>query len=544
MTCASGALAFRLPQLSNRPMHADEAVQAELFRRLWQHGRYKYNPDEFHGPTLNYSTLASTWISRPATFAETTETTYRIVPVLFGAGLVLVLWLLADALGRPTTLCAAVLMAISPAMVFYSRYYIHETLLVFFSLGAIALAWRYVRSGKLAWCVAAGVCVGLMQATKETAVLSYAAAVMATACAVLWGRLLRGCERMGLVPGSCLEKAEKDGLSSAPVPIPSQLPAVGSGEDFPCKPWWHLGLGLAAALLVAVLLFSSFFTNLRGPLDGVLTYLPWLRRAGGESPHVHPWYFYLCRLAWWRVGQGPRWSEGLILALAVGGLVFALFSRRSLRSIASVAFVRWLAFYTLWLTAAYSVIPYKTPWCLLQFLLGMILLAGVGSVALVRVVPTIPLKTIVTLLMVGAAGQLAWQSYRASFVMPADRENPYVYVHTLPDIKRFANDMQQITGATSAGRRLTIKVIWNDPYRWPLPWYLRQFEHVESSIGLPEDPSAPIVISSPEFDEQLTEKLRKTHRMTSLYGIRPNVLAQLWVRDDVWMAHLRRLGRL
>ena len=32
----------------------------------------------------------------------------------------------------------------------------------------------------------------------------------------------------------------------------------------------------------------------------------------------------------------------------------------------------------------YSAIPYKTPWCLLGFLHGMILLAGVGAVVLVR----------------------------------------------------------------------------------------------------------------------------------------------------------------
>jgi predicted membrane-bound mannosyltransferase len=36
-------------------------------------------------------------------------------------------------LGRAETLWAALYLAISPAMVFYSRYYIHEMLLVFFT---------------------------------------------------------------------------------------------------------------------------------------------------------------------------------------------------------------------------------------------------------------------------------------------------------------------------------------------------------------------------------------------------------------------------
>ena len=53
-----------------------------------------------------------------------------------------------------------------------------------------------------------------------------------------------------------------------------------------------------------------------------------------------------------------------------------------------------------------------------------------------------------------------------------------------------------------------------------------------------------IVIASPQFDGALTERLDATHLMTGYYGLRPNVLAQLWVRMDVWEAHLRRHGRL
>ena len=51
----------------------------------------------------------------------------------------------------------------------------------------ILFAWRYIRSGKLAWCLAAGAAVGLMQATKETASLSYVAAIGAFGLAWLYG---------------------------------------------------------------------------------------------------------------------------------------------------------------------------------------------------------------------------------------------------------------------------------------------------------------------------------------------------------------------
>jgi predicted membrane-bound mannosyltransferase len=145
-----------------------------------------------------------------------------------------------------------------------------------------------------------------------------------------------------------------------------------------------------------------------------------------------------------------------------------------------------------------------------------------------------------------AAGtcHLGWQSYRASYVEPTDQGNPYVYAHTLPDAVRLSADLQQIAEAMPEGEALVIKVIWHDGYYWPLPWYLRRFEQVELWTRLPDDPVAPLVIASPQHDAALTEKLDATHWMTGYYGLRPNVMAQLWVEEELWKAHLRRLGRL
>ena len=69
---------------------------------------------------------------------------------IFGVGLILLLALVADGLGRRATVCAALLTAISPAMVFYSRYYIHEMLLVFFTAWTFVCFWRYANSGRAA----------------------------------------------------------------------------------------------------------------------------------------------------------------------------------------------------------------------------------------------------------------------------------------------------------------------------------------------------------------------------------------------------------
>ena len=44
----AAALALRVPQLARRPLHNDEAVNAVKVNELWQHGRYAYDPDEYH----------------------------------------------------------------------------------------------------------------------------------------------------------------------------------------------------------------------------------------------------------------------------------------------------------------------------------------------------------------------------------------------------------------------------------------------------------------------------------------------------------------
>jgi hypothetical protein len=90
---------------------------------------------------------------------------------------------------------------------------------------------------------------------------------------------------------------------------------------------------------------------------------------------------------------------------------------------------------------------------------------------------------------------------------------------------------------------MTVKLIWDSNYYWPLPWYLREFSQVEYWNRVPEDPSAALVISSPRHDQALTARLEETHLMTGYYELRPNVLAQLWVRDDVWTAHVKELKR-
>ena len=147
----AAAAAFRLPDLAERPMHGDEAVNAVKLGETIEGRGYKYDPHEYHGPTLNYLTLIPSWLGGVGSFVELQEAILRVVPVVFGTLLVLLLLPLGDGLGRVAAVFASLFMAVSPAMVFYSRYFIHEMLLVCFTAGAIVCGYRYMKRPGMLW---------------------------------------------------------------------------------------------------------------------------------------------------------------------------------------------------------------------------------------------------------------------------------------------------------------------------------------------------------------------------------------------------------
>lgn len=507
------ALALRLPRLQQRPMHGDEAVHADKFRMLLEERYYKYDANEYHGPTLNYLTLIPAWLSGAGDLTQVNEFTLRIVPVFFGAALILLLLPIAGGLGTAAAVCAGILAAVSPAMVYYSRYYIQEMLLVCSTFGAIVSGYRYARSGHVGWALATGAFLGLMHATKETCVVAFASMFMA----LLLVHLLQRRKGLHTAPGGMVKPS-------------------------------HLLAGLAAGAVVSALFFSSFLSNPVGIVDSIRTYTTYLGRAG-HSPHIHPWHYYLEMLLYFRFGDGPVWSEALIVVLAGVGFVAAI-TKKNWPG-ADPALIKFIAFYTLFMTVVYSAIPYKTPWCLLGFLHGMILLAGVGAVVLVRLAPNVLPRLLVLCLLVEASLHLTWQAYRANYVYYADSRNPYVYAHPTEEIFTVVKKVEDYASVHEAGCAMPIEVICPGDDYWPLPWYLRSFTHVSWLDHVVESTSAaPLIIASasPEIEAALATKLYMLippeKRMIYMYlfdrpyyvWLRPNVKLCGFVRRDLWTA--------
>ena len=125
------ALAFRLPRLASRPMHGDEANQAVRTGELMERGVYRYDPHDHHGPVLYYAALPFCRLQSKH-FAETTETAYRAVPVVFACLTLLGMALIPLFLPKADTAAfgAMLLFAVSPAFCYYNRFFIQESLLL------------------------------------------------------------------------------------------------------------------------------------------------------------------------------------------------------------------------------------------------------------------------------------------------------------------------------------------------------------------------------------------------------------------------------
>ena len=168
----AAAAGLRFSKLGLRPMHHDEANQAVKFGLLLEHGYYHYDPTDHHGPTLYYLTLPVAWARGQMSLSHLDETTLRFVPALFGTALILILAALAPGLGRGAVCAAALFCALSPAMTYFSRFYIQESMFTCFALGFVLALEAYRFRPSAGWALVVGGCAGAAFASKETTAIA------------------------------------------------------------------------------------------------------------------------------------------------------------------------------------------------------------------------------------------------------------------------------------------------------------------------------------------------------------------------------------
>jgi uncharacterized protein (TIGR03663 family) len=319
---ALAALVARLAALDRWPLLTSEANTALT---AWQAVMGPRSATLPYVPLLYDVQLLATALLRP------TDGSLRLLSALAGATLVFLPWFARELLGKRGALAAAVLLAISPSWLFFSRLADGAILASCATAGALLGLYRYLVEGRrraLAW-AAAATALGM---------LSGPAILTPVVVALLFGLgwLLVG--RRGLPVGSAVQERART-LGRDLVTPAIGLPAVAL----------LVGLGTAA------------LTNLRGLGMAVDLQWRWFAELAPGASGL-PWFHLLRSLGLY---------EYLTVALGLVGLVWGLLKRERL----TWAMGAWLLLALLLGT----LLGHRQPSWLLDVLLPLVVLAARGA---------------------------------------------------------------------------------------------------------------------------------------------------------------------
>lgn len=496
------AAVLRLYDLALVPLHHDEGVNGNFLVKLVREGAYQYDPENYHGPTLYYFSAIIPWITRVLFGTNARETyglttfTIRLIPALFGLATIGIVFLLRKRLGTLATLAAALLLAVSPGAVYLSRYFIHETLFVFFTLGIVVAALRFYDERNPAYLIPGAACAALLFATKETAMIS--AGVLLIGLGLTWAYM-----RFTGKPSSARAKRMGEKLVEITDEMGGRAMLLGS-----------IGLALFVFIALYLLFYSSFYTNTKGISDSLQTFAVWTRT--GKTAHVHPPAQYVIWLA--------RIELPLLLLGALGAVFAVLKPKNSL--------ALFCALWSFGLIAAYSLIPYKTPWLVLNFVVPLALVAGYAIQAVFEMDHF--QWRLVSVILAIAIGVSSFQCLDLNFVNYDNDDERYVYVyaHTTRGMLDLVNHIEQLAKENQGGQT-GITIV--SPDYWPLPWYLRNFTRV-GYFGRMAATSEPMIIANENQKDEVDANYGEVYEQVrsnqndGTFELRPGVKLLLYQR--------------
>lgn len=501
------AAVLRLYDLNLVPLHHDEGVNGNFLVKLVRDGAYQYDPENYHGPTLYYFSALIPWIARLLFGVAArdnyglTTFTIRLIPALFGLATIGLVFILRRRLGTIATLAAALLLAVSPGAVYLSRYFIHETLFVFFTFGIVVAGLRFCDTRNPTYLMLASASAALLFATKETAMISAGVLLIAFGVTHVYRRFFRKA-----IARPAGKSRRPGGQQSA---FRRFVDEFGSTNL-----WISAAIAVIVFLFLNILFYSSFFQHSEGIYDSLETFAIWTKT--GQTAHVHPAHTYILWLF--------RQESPLLLMGAAGAAVVVLKPRNSL--------ALFVALWAFGLIAAYSLIPYKTPWLALNFVVPLALIAGY-VVQVIYELSGAQLR-VVALVMLIAVAVGTYQTIDLNFINYDNDKTYYVYVyaHTKRGMLDLVRNLEQI--AEEKDKAQTGMSIMSPDY-WPLPWYLRNFSRV-GYYGRMSASTEPIIIANETQKAEIERNFGELYRQVpsnepgGSFELRPGVRLLLYAR--------------
>ena len=472
------AAVLRILFLGIKPPHFDEGINGWFVDQMVKEGFYRYDPTNYHGPLHFYIIFLFQTLFGRNLYA------LRLPVVLASLGAVWLALKYDRVIPRPVARTAALAMALSPGFIFYGRYSIHEAWLLLFSMMFIFGLLGLWREGTLNYLWFTGIGITGMILTKETYIIHIGCALIALPLAY---------------------------ISTLIIPAEDSKPASQK---------WNL-IDLAVVCLtgigVIVFFYSGTFFHWNGLKDLFRTFHAWFETGSSGHGHEKPWYYWLELIARY------EWPICAGLILCAFSLLF-----RSLS-------LRFLAILGVGTFAAYSIIAYKTPWCIISIIWPLFFTFG----AFILVVPRarLFLSSIIAsiLLLVSFGYAISLNYFHCSSYIEANwdsnrplttnlreffRSEPYVYVQTYNDIYKLTRPLLELAHADPQFYHLVGHILRPSPY--PLPWILGDFPRIGyyEHDNNPPDLDADFLLVEESKIPEVEKKLRGTY-YTEPLTVRP-----------------------
>lgn len=418
---------LRFYSLDLKLLHHDEAIHAWFACELLTKGAYAYDP-MYHGPLLYYLTAGMFAVLGASDLAA------RILPALFGAAIIPLVYVIyrLGYLDRKQALVAGLFIALSPDLVYFSRFLRHDIFQLFFTVLILVALLAYLERGKLIYALVAGLAAGGGMCLKEDMPL-FLVLIVAFGVFLLWRKQ---------------------------VPFP--------------RTWKRdLLLGTILAVGTIALFYSSFGVHPEILETGVLkAYTHWASMHG-MCRICGPWFFYLLLFLLYEIpifflalfgilqfadhhNPFPLWIgriKGWIHTRKSQGLIAGGPGSEVGEKLPSVPWNRkelFFLFCVIWFLAtlaAYAYIGEKVPWLIIHQLVPAIF---ISVYMMTRKKMVFALAGCVFLILM---------TWHVAFI-PADVNEPIVQVQN-------SEDMRMVMGLIDASDSV---VIASENY-WPLPWY-------------------------------------------------------------------------
>jgi len=542
-------LFLRFYKLDLRPFHHDEGVNSSFLLILMRDGIYHYNPMNFHGPLLYYLSYIPLSIFGLESSLIRTENpdladiSFRLVPATFGLLIIVFLLSLKSWLGRTGTIASMILVALSPSYLYFSRDNIHEIYLMAFTLLTFICGYHFWKTSKILYLYLTFLNLALMFTLKETAIITgfiWALSLLATTFIhtifdggkrllesgkELYREIIKNVLRpipiagiiislftlftIFIAPGKLAEKAEESwylALATKGISIITLFLLFSFLFKRLRDKRGHVLSGAIVFFIVIAVFFSSLFTYSKGVASFFIAFEKWFSAGTVESVHSKPFFYFLKIMFEF---------ESPILFFGILGM---LFSRR--KNDPAITFTICWAILSFLMN---SLIPYKTPWLVLNLLLPLILLAGKFIEDLISSLNSKLLLAAFLALSTLIIGRFAYTSIDLSFINYDNDKKEIVYVQTYRKAKELFRKTLELCKNFN-GNKTKIHIIPSD--LWPLPWYFRDLTGIMYNAMT----DAPIIIINSDKEKELEGKLKKRYEKER-YPLRPGVSLTLYYQN-------------